>query len=212
MSIIGLIRFAVNQKRWKRRNRHNFTKMKSSFDLDSVYVGNYTYGDLHVLNYNIGAKLRIGSFCSIGPEVVFVLNSDHDLDHLSTYPFRVKILRNQKYEATTKGDIIVGDDVWIGCRSTILSGVKIGNGAVIAAGAVVTKDVPAYAIVGGIPARVVKYRYSDDIIEYLQSYDIGSLDIHKIKEKEDLLYQKIDHNNYKQVIDGVFGKEDRSCC
>lgn len=77
--------------------------MKSSFDLDSVCVVNYTYGDLYVLHHNVGAKLRVGSFCSIGLEVVFVLNSDHDLDHLSTYLLRVKNVKNQKYEATTKG-------------------------------------------------------------------------------------------------------------
>lgn len=81
---------------------------------------------------------------------------------VSTYPFKRKLFHGGE-EAVSKGDIIVGDDVWVGYGATILSGVHIGQGAVIAAGAVVNKDVPPYAIVGGIPAKVIKYRFSESV-------------------------------------------------
>ena len=76
---------------------------------------------------------------------------------MSTYPFRVKILRSCTSEAFSKGDIVIGDDVWIGYGAIIMSGVHVGQGAIIAAGSVVTKDIPDNAIAVGVPAKVVKY-------------------------------------------------------
>ena len=133
--------------------------MLEPFDIDSVEVGRGTYGGLTVQNDVKGRKLYIGSYCSIAQEVVFLLGNEHRLHTLSTFPFCAKYLGELDQDAHSRGNIIVCDDVWIGRRAMILSGVRIGQGAVVAAGAVVTKDIPPYAIVGGVPARVLKYRF-----------------------------------------------------
>lgn len=94
-------------------------------------------------------------------------------------------------ETQAKGNIIVNDDVWIGDSALILSGVEIGQGAVIAAGAVVTEDVPPYAIVGGVPARVIKYRFTDDVIKELVKIDYAKVDRKFIELHEDIWYRKV---------------------
>lgn len=101
---------------------------------------------------------------------------------------------NEKQEGVSKGNIIVDDDVWIGFRSTILSGVHIGQGAIVAAGSVVTKDVPPYAIVGGVPAKVLKYRFSHELIAELLKVDYGKLTEAMIREHIDDLYSKLKQN------------------
>ncbi|MDD6071629.1 MAG: CatB-related O-acetyltransferase [Clostridiales bacterium] len=132
-----------------------------------VKVGNYTYGNLYVHISNTERQLTIGNYCSIAENVCFVLNSDHPLHSISTFPIKTIVLGLSNDEAISKGDIIVDDDVWIGYGATIMSGVHFGQGAVVAAGAVVTKDVPPYAIVGGVPAKVIKYRFEPEMIEEL---------------------------------------------
>ena len=134
------------------------------FDINRVDVGVGTYGTLNVLISNVGKEmLTIGNFCSIAPDVMFILQSEHPYKGVSTYPFKV-MLDFYKYEATSKGDITVGDDVWLGHGATICSGVKIGQGAIVAAGSIVVKDVPPYAIVGGNPAKFIKWRFEDEAV------------------------------------------------
>jgi virginiamycin A acetyltransferase len=117
-------------------------------------------------------KLQIGKFCAIAAETKFIMTGDHKLDAISTYPF--PIFGNgweaafNIYDLPVKGDIIIGNDVWLGYDCLIKNGVNIGNGAIIAARAVVVKDVPAYFIVAGNPARVVKMRFDDKTIARLQ--------------------------------------------
>ena len=120
-------------------------------------------------------KLIIGKFCSIACGAKFLFNSaNHTLRSLSTYPFALLYEKwnmqkeNIKDSWDNKGNIVIGNDVWIGYNAIILSGVTIGDGAIIATGAVVTKDVPAYTIVGGVPAKKIKKRFSDEIIQRLQ--------------------------------------------
>ena len=98
---------------------------------------------------------------------------------------------SQAYEAISKGDIIVENDVWIGYRATILSGVNIGQGAIIAAGSVVTKDVPPYAIVGGVPAKVIKYRFPPEMIGELLKVDYSQLSEEMVREHIDELYRPL---------------------
>jgi hypothetical protein len=99
--------------------------------------------------------------------VLFVFG-EHRTDLVSTYPLRTLLTPDgRNHDATEKGEIAIGSDVWIGTRAMILSGVTIGHGAVVAAGAVVTRDVPPYAIVAGVPARVLRYRFDADTIERL---------------------------------------------
>jgi virginiamycin A acetyltransferase len=117
-------------------------------------------------------KLIIGKFCAIATDVKFITSSaNHKLDGFSTYPFAIMGHGWEKdYDLTklhNKGDTIIGNDVWFGYDSTIMPAVKIGDGAIIGSKAVVTKDVPPYAIVAGNPARIVKKRFSDETINEL---------------------------------------------
>ena len=158
------IRFHRYQKKWRANNYNNNTWPQNYFPLECARCGKYTYGALNISSFNDKSKLSIGAFCSLAGEVMFFLDADHPISNISTFPFHVDVLKDKKYEASSKGDIVVDDDVWIGYRAMILSGVHIGQGAVVAAGAVVTKDVPPYAIVGGVPAKVIKYRFSPEEI------------------------------------------------
>lgn len=155
----------------------------------SIVVGDYTiYNDFisdprqfvqnNVLyHYPINhERLIIGKFCSIACGVKFLFNcANHTLKSLSTYTFPLFYedweleKSNVASACDNKGDIVIGNDVWIGFEAVILAGVKIGDGAIIGTRAVVTKDVPPYSIVGGIPAKVIRKRYSPDIIEQLLS-------------------------------------------
>ncbi len=155
----------------------------------SIVVGDYTiYNDFisdprqfvqnNVLyHYPINhERLIIGKFCSIACGVKFLFNcANHTLKSLSTYTFPLfyedwELEKSNVVSAwDNKGDIVIGNDVWIGFEAVILAGVKIGDGAIIGTRAVVTKDVPPYSIVGGIPAKVIRKRYSPDIIEQLLS-------------------------------------------
>lgn len=136
-------------------------------------------------NYDFSkVKLVIGKFCAIAAETRFIMTGDHKLDAVSTYPF--PIFGNgwesafNVYDLPVKGNIIVGNDVWFGYDSLVKNGVNIGNGAIIAARAVVVKDVPAYSIVAGNPAKVVKKRFDDQTIERLQRLAWWDWEIEKI--------------------------------
>ena len=175
---------------WRKKNSSNDTHAMNQFNFDNVSVGRYSYGELNVVDFCDSHKLVIGNYVSIAQNVTFLLNGEHYIDHISSFPFKVKVMGEQA-EAFSKGDIIVDDDVWIGYGATIMSGVHIGQGAVIAAGAVVTKDVPPYAIVGGVPAKVIKYRFSPEIIEKLMKIDYSKLDKETVEKNIDKLYEPI---------------------
>ena len=161
------------------------------FPAELVSVGKCSYGELNVVTFNRCSKLKIGSYCSIAQHVYFMLDVEHRVNTVSTYPYKAKCLRLGD-EAFSKGDIVVGDDVWIGYGATIMSGVHIGQGAVVAAGAVVTKDVPPYAIVGGVPAKVIRYRFEPEIVEELLKIDYSRLTDEMIKEHIDELYTNLE--------------------
>lgn len=133
-------------------------------------------------------RLIIGKFCSIACGAKFLFNSaNHSLKSLSTYPFPIFYdvwgLKNLKVTDAwdNKGDIVIGNDVWIGFEAIILSGVKIGDGAIIGARAVVTKDVPPYTIVGGVPAKIIRKRFDDETIEKLLKLKWWNLPVETIK-------------------------------
>ena len=196
---IGLIKFKLKQRKWRKLNRDNQTVMLNDFRFEKVVVGKKTYGNLYVVDYsNDYTELRIGSYCSIACGVKFLLGGEHSLNTISTYPFKVKEFGIATYEASSKGDIIVGDDVWIGENALICSGVNIGQGAVIAAGAVVTKNVEAYAIVGGTPARVIKYRFESIMCERLSKINVKRLfSSFNNSQVEDIYAPLSDQNFYK---------------
>ena len=186
--------FAIqrNKRRWIKRNKHNGTYPVNLFDPELVSVGNASYGELNVVSFNNKSRLKIGHYVSIAQRVTFLLDVEHRLDTISTFPFKSKIL-GEGDEATSKGDIIIDDDVWIGYGATIMSGVHIGQGAVIAAGAVVTKDVEPYAIVGGVPAKVIRYRFEENVIKELLKIDFEKVDVLFVKGNLQDLYKKIEN-------------------
>jgi len=128
---------------------------------------------------------------------LFILGGNHNIETFSTYPFKV-MFRGDKQEAWSKGPIIVEDDVWIGARSLILSGVTIGKGAIVAAGSVITKNVPPYSIVGGNPAKIIRFRFEDNIIKELLEIDYSKIDRKFVLDNIDHLYNK---KSLKVVID-----------
>ncbi len=122
------VRYVLKKLEWKRRFPGRTTVGKYSFGFDNIAVGTGTYGEISVLTSDPNPSLTLGRYCSIAREVVFVTGNEHPMDRLSTYPFRVLTLGRKGCEATSKGGIVVEDDVWIGFRATILDGVKIGQG------------------------------------------------------------------------------------
>ena len=150
-------------KNW--RNPHNQTRLHLA-PLARRYgfeIGAHSYGRPKVRFPESGRKLTIGRYCSIADRVEILLGGDHRLDWVSTFPFAAfaevwPAVDGGGYHAS-RGDVVIGHDVWIGSGAMILSGVTIGHGAAVAARAVVTKDVPPYAIVGGNPARTIRARF-----------------------------------------------------
>ncbi|GJE29085.1 CatB-related O-acetyltransferase [Methylobacterium organophilum] len=158
-------------------------------------IGAYSYGRPTVLEPDL-ARLRIGRFCSIGPGVTIVLGN-HRTDGVTTYPFKAIAgltgggvwaeARACADDHASRGDVVIGDEVWLGAHCTVLSGVTIGSGAVIGAGAVVRRDVPPYAVVTGNPAAVVRTRFDEATVARLLALDWWSWPEARIAEHLPLL-------------------------
>jgi acetyltransferase-like isoleucine patch superfamily enzyme len=165
---------------------------KEYYNLSKFEIGDYTYGKPKIWSWKEGRIVKIGRFCSIAAGVNIFLGGEHRIDWVTTYPFNV-IFKNAKHfqgHPASKGDVIIGNDVWIGTEAAILSGVQIGNGAVIGAYSVVTKDVPSYAIVAGNPARLIKFRFSEEVIKELENIAWWNWPLEKIQEAYPLLLSK----------------------
>lgn len=136
---------------------------------DRFQVGDHTYGNPKVVSRGEGTSLRIGKYCSIATGVTIFLGSEHRVDWVSTYPFPFlwEEARTIQGHPATRGDVVIGSDVWIGHGATLLSGVNIGDGAAIGACSLVARDVPPYAIVAGNPAQVVRYRFQEETVRAL---------------------------------------------
>jgi chloramphenicol O-acetyltransferase type B len=132
-------------------------------------IGRATYGVPKLAGGAMAAGLQIGAFCSIGPDVTILLGGEHRSDWVTTFPFtRFWPAASGIPDAPhPKGDVVIGNDVWIGRSATIMSGVQVGDGAIVGACSLVTKDVEPYAIVGGNPARLIKMRFDADTVERL---------------------------------------------
>ena len=126
------------------------------------------YGPGTVISSILG-KIQIGSYVSIGQNVS-IQESNHNLFNFTTYPIKKNLIKNLNCnDFISKGDIVIGNDVWIGSNSVILSGVRIGNGSIIAGGSVVTRNVEPYTIVAGNPAKFIKARFSKEKSHYLEN-------------------------------------------
>jgi len=178
-------------KAWAKKNNDNYTTPGNIFSIKSLEhleIGKKSYGVINFINeHTSDCMLKIGSYCSIASGVMFLLGAEHNTSLISTYPFKV-MQYGAKKEGLSKGDIVVGDDVWIGFNAIICSGVEIGQGAVIATGSVVTKNVEPYSIVGGNPAKHIKYRFSENLREKLLKIDIVKLFDSFTEKDMDLIY------------------------
>lgn len=158
--------------------------IKNAITRPNIIVGDYTYYyddnggenfEKHVTHHYdfIGDKLIIGKFCAIASGIEFIMNgANHRMNSVSAYPFNIMGGNWERYapafnDLPLKGDTVVGNDVWIGQNVTVLPGVHIGDGAIIGANSVVSKDVPPYAIVGGNPIKLIRKRFDDDTIAFL---------------------------------------------
>lgn len=176
--------------------RYWFAKYKN------LIVGKYTYGYEFIENKSLKS---IGTFCSIAPGTVIVPN-DHRMDWVTTSPilavkdfgFTDRDL-NMEYCPSEKREVIIGNDVWIGANCIIFEGVKIGDGAVIAAGSIIRHDVPPYAVVVSVD-KIIKYRFSKDVIDKLLKIQWWNWPDDKIKENLNLLYnpEKFVEKFYKE--------------
>jgi virginiamycin A acetyltransferase len=175
----------------------------------NIIVGDYTYYDdfENVENFEknvkyhfdfVGDKLIIGKFCMIASDVKFIMNgANHLTDSMSSYPFAIfgngweNAMEGKSYPQ--KGNIHIGNDVWIGYNATIMAGVNIGDGAIIAANSTITRDVEPYTIVGGNPAKKIRKRFSEDVIIKLLALKWWNWNIEKItKNIKNLTENKIE--------------------
>lgn len=191
-----------DKKIYPRTNDLDTVYLKSVITNPNITVGDYSmYNDFvsdprQFENNNVlyhypinNDRLIIGKFCSIACGAKFLFTSaNHTLRSLSTYPFPLffeewEMDKKQVASAwDNKGDIVIGNDVWIGYEAVVLSGVNIGDGAIIGARAVVTKDVPAYTVVGGIPAKEIKKRFDAETIDKLQQIQWWDWSFEKIQQ------------------------------
>ncbi|MEE8729897.1 MAG: Vat family streptogramin A O-acetyltransferase [Rahnella inusitata] len=178
--------------------------IKNTVDNPNIIIGDYTYYDdpedsenfeRNVLYHFpfIGDKLIIGKFCALARDVKFIMNgANHKISGISTYPFYIfgqgwENVMPAAEELPYKGDTEIGNDVWIGYEALFMPGVKIGHGAIISSRSVVTGDVPAYAIVGGNPAKVIRYRFDAETIAKLEDIAWWNWPVEKISRNLSLI-------------------------
>jgi len=157
--------------------------------------GKYTYGRCNVLNWGEPYTLKVGKFCSIAANVNVYTGGNHRTEWVTTYPFGHHLTdifyrKLGESASTSKGDVIIGNDVWIGSNTTIMSGITVGDGAVIANNSHVVKNVEPYSIVGGNPAKLIKYRFSHDQIQKLLEIKWWNWSVETINKNIELLCNK----------------------
>jgi len=155
-----------------------------------VSVGRYSYPKIPPVVYYAGdtASVHIGAFTSIAGGCEILAGGEHRPDWVTTFPLRIRMnIPGRLLDGLprSKGDVIIGNDVWLGKNSIVLSGVSIGDGAVVAAGSVVTRNVKPYSIVGGVPARELRFRFSEEQVEQLLSIAWWDWTDDEIRERSD---------------------------
>ena len=176
---IGYLSFVDNLK------VGNYNTIYEYVIIKNVELGDFTYisKNSEIMNTNIG------KFCSIGEQSKIGLGI-HPINYISTHPIFYSIRKQSQISFTNINlsdeykETCIGNDVWVGARVLIIDGVTIGNGAIIAAGSIVTKDVPAYAIVAGVPARVIRYRFSEEEYQKLEELKWWDKDIEWLRSNQ----------------------------
>lgn len=184
----------------------------------NVEIGDYTYYSdnndspehfyEHILHHYefLGDKLIIGKFCAIAEGVTFIMNgANHRMDGLTSYPFNIFGGGWEKVTPTLdqlpfKGNTVIGNDVWIGQQVTVMPGITIGDGAIIASNSTVTKNVEPYSIVGGNPARLIRKRFSDKLIGLLSKVQWWNWDEHKLFQHLELLVSGCDEEELQRLL------------
>lgn len=199
-------------------NLKNQCYIKNVVVSKNISIGNYTYYEDPIdstkfeencvlFNWQeFGDKLIIGNFCAIANGVQFLMGSaNHRMSSITTYPFSAfggsweEIVPPHLSQLPHKGDTIIGNDVWIGRESLIMPGIHIGNGAIIAARSIVTKDIPSYAIVGGNPAKIIRMRFDNEMIESLEKLKWWDFDCDKLEKWLPILCSE-DIDKVKEII------------
>ena len=195
---------ANKNEKFPNKNISSVCFIKNAITRTNIEVGDYTYYDdvdgadkfeEHVIYHYefLGDKLIIGKFCQIASGIKIIMNgANHRMSSVTTYPFNImgngweKVTPKLK-DLSFKGDTVIGNDVWIGKNVTILPGVHIGDGAIIGANSVVTKDIPAYHIAGGNPCKIIRKRFEDELINYLEEIKWWDWDEKKIFDNLEIL-------------------------
>jgi len=204
----------INKEIYPNKKVKSFCYINKIIKNKNIIVGDYTYYDdnergpesfeEHVTHFYpfLGDKLIIGKFCCIAKGVEIIMNgANHHMDCLSTYPYEIidefKGLSRTFDKRMNRGDTIIGNNVWIGQNVTILPGIHIGDGAIIGCNSVVSKDVEPYTVVAGNPIKVIKKRFDDKTIKFLEELKWWDYPIEKIKKIIPLL----NSSNIKDAID-----------
>ena len=170
-----------------------FGKFNTIYDgalLNNVVLGDFTY----ISNNSVLMNTTVGKFVCIGPEVLCGLGKHPSRNFVSIHPIFFSQLRQSQITFASAAhfeeydSIEIGNDVWIGARAIIRGGVKIGDGVIVGAGAIVTRDVPAYAVVGGVPARILRYRFESAEIEFLEHIKWWDKDVRWLRENHELFH------------------------
>lgn len=176
-------------------------ELKGNNHIVNTTIDEYSYISLNSIIYHS----RLGKFCSIGPNVI-IGYGDHPTNYLSTSPrlffkeiFKSKALNPETSVFKSHKLVNIGSDVWIGANCYIKNGITIGHGAIVGAGSVVLKDIPSYAIVGGVPAKIIKYRFSNEIISKLQNLKWWNYPISTIEMIEPYLSVEITEDILQKI-------------
>lgn len=186
------------KKKNLKKYKNYFTKdcLRNDIDADLAEIGDWTYGNPKIMRWDTKDKLRIGKYSSIGPEVTIIFGGNHRQDWVTTSPIPAETFQAYKKFDEAKdikdfiysnGDIVIGNDVWIGAKSLILSGSKIGDGAVIGAGSVVRGEIEPYTISTGNPIVTTGKRFSEEIIQKLLKIKWWNLQDEKVNKFSKLL-------------------------
>ena len=188
-------KYSYKYSKWRMKNPQNKTTISHvTQNISAILVGYYSYGELNVRSYdNPEEKLIIGNYVSIASNVEFILSGNHQITTFTSFPLK-SILTNKVSpinDAMSKGAITIEDEVWIGANVVILSGVKVGRGAVIAAGSVVVKDIPDFAIVGGNPAKIIRFKHNEEIVKELKKIKLIDIPHEVLIKNMDIFYKPL---------------------